>query len=327
MNFPQIRPIIKALMILTLLMVSALAWAAEKKASEDKVAVVNGVTISKNTYERELDFFIRRAAPGGQQIPDVQMAQMKNEVLESLIDRELLYQESKKKGIQIKSEAVSDQLHKIQQRYPSKEEFNKLLSNMGLTESDVQMQIARGMAIQELIDKEVTEKVKVSDEETKSFYDKNPQLFQQPEQIKASHILIKVETDAPADKKAEARKKIETVQQKVQKGEDFATLAKTYSEGPSGPRGGDLGYFKRGQMVKPFEEAAFSLKPNETSEIVETRFGYHLIKVNDKKAAKKMTYAEVKDLLNEHLKKQKTDSEASAYIETLRKEAKIEKFL
>ncbi len=327
MNIFQTRPVIKALVVLILVMASSLTWAAEKKAPGDKVAVVNGVTISKETYDRELNFFVRRAAPGGQKIPDVQMAQMKNDVLESLIDRELLYQESQKKGIQVKSEAVSDQLQKIQQRYPSKEEFNKLLSNMGLTESDVQMQIARGMAIQELIDKEVTEKIKVSDEETRSFYDKNPQLFQQPEQVKASHILIKVEANAPDDQKTEARKKIEAVQQKVQKGEDFAALAKTYSEGPSGPRGGDLGYFKRGQMVKPFEEAAFSLKTNETSEIVETRFGYHLIKVNDKKPAKKMTYAEVKDRLNDHLKKQKTDSETSAYIETLREDAKIEKFL
>jgi peptidyl-prolyl cis-trans isomerase C len=304
-----------------------LAWAAEKKASEDKVAVVNGVIISKDAYDRELDFFVRRAAPNGQQLPDVQMAQMKNQVLESLIDRELLFQESKKKGIQIKPEAVSDQLQKIQQRYPSKEEFENLLSNMGLTESDVQKQIARGMAIQELIDKEVSEKITVSDEETRSFYDKNPQLFQQPEQVKASHILIKVPADAPEDQKTEARKKIEAVQQKVRKGEDFATLAKTYSEGPSGPKGGDLGYFRRGQMVKPFEEAAFSLKPNETSEIVETRFGYHLIRVDDKKPAKKMTYAEVKDRLNDHLKKQKADSEANAYIENLRKDAKIEKFM
>jgi peptidyl-prolyl cis-trans isomerase C len=327
MNFSQIRPVIKTIMVLSLILGSALAWAAEKKAPEDKVAVVNGVTISKDTYDRELDFFVRRAAPGGQQIPDVQMAQMKSEVLESLIDRELLFQESKKKGVQVKSDAVSDQLQKIQQRYPNKEEFKKLLSNMGLTESDVQAQIARGMAIQELIDKEITEKIKVSDEETKAFYDKNPQLFQQPEQIKASHILIKVQADAPADQKAEARKKIEDVQQKVKKGEDFATLAKTYSEGPSGPKGGDLGYFRRGQMVKPFEEAAFSLKPDETSEIVETQFGYHLIKVNDKKPAKKMTYTEVKDRLSENLKKQKQDSEANAYIETLRKDAKIEKFI
>ncbi|MEJ2222305.1 MAG: peptidylprolyl isomerase, partial [Desulfobacterales bacterium] len=301
--------------------------AAEEKAPGDKVAIVNGVTISKDMYDRELNFFVKRAAHGGQQIPDGQMAQMKNEVLESLIERELLFQESNKKGIQVISEAVSNQLQKIKQRYPNPEEFKKLLSSMGLTESDVLSQIARGMAIQELIDKEVAEKIKVSDEETKSFYDRNPQLFQQPEQVKASHILIKVQSNAPDEQKAEARKKIETVQQKVQKGEDFATLAKTYSEGPSGPRGGDLGYFRRGQMVKPFEEAAFSLKPNETSDIVETQFGYHLIKVDDKKPATKMAYAEVKDRLSEHLKKQKTDSETNAYIETLRKDAKIEKFL
>jgi peptidyl-prolyl cis-trans isomerase C len=226
MNFSQIRPAIKITMMLILILVSTLAWAAEKKGSEDKVAVVNGVIISKDAYDRELDFFVRRAAPNGQQLPDVQMAQMKNQVLESLIDRELLFQESKKKGIQIKPEAVSDQLQKIQQRYPSKEEFENLLSNMGLTESDVQKQIARGMAIQELIDKEVSEKITVSDEETRSFYDKNPQLFQQPEQVKASHILIKVPADAPEDQKTEARKKIEAVQQKVRKGEDFATLAR-----------------------------------------------------------------------------------------------------
>mgnify|MGYP001820530167 FL=1 len=327
MNFSRIRPAIKTIMLLTLILMPAFAWAAEKKAPGDKVAVVNGVTINQGTYDRELNFFVRRAATGGKQIPDAQMAQMKNEVLESLIERELLFQESKKKGIQVKSEAVSDQLQKIKQRYPNPEEFKKLLSSMGLTESDVLSQIARGMAIQELIDKEVAEKIKVSDEETKSFYDRNPQLFQQPEQVKASHILIKVQSNAPDEQKAEARKKIETVQQKVQKGEDFATLAKTYSEGPSGPRGGDLGYFRRGQMVKPFEEAAFSLKPNETSDIVETQFGYHLIKVDDKKPATKMAYAEVKDRLSEHLKKQKTDSETNAYIETLRKDAKIEKFL
>ncbi|MEJ2731201.1 MAG: peptidylprolyl isomerase [Deltaproteobacteria bacterium] len=327
MNFSKIRLTVKAIVVLILMLVSALAWAAEKNAPGDKVALVNGVVISKDTYDRELDFFIRRTAVKGQALPDEQMAQMKNQVLESLIDRELLFQESKKEGIEVKAEAVSDQLQKIEQRYPNKEEFNKLLSEMGLTESDVQRQIARGMAIQQLIDKEITEKIKVSDEETRSFFDKNPQLFQQPEQVKARHILIKVAADAPADQKAEARKKIEAVQQKVKKGEDFETLAKTYSEGPSGPRGGDLGYFKRGQMVKPFEDAAFSLKPNETSEIVETRFGYHLIKVEDKKPAKKMTYAEVKDRLNDHLKKQKAESEADAYIETLRQGAKIEKFL
>jgi peptidyl-prolyl cis-trans isomerase C len=327
MNFFQIRLAHMVTITAVMIFASALAFAADKQTPGDKVAAVNGVIIDRGEFDRELDYFVRRAAPGGKQIPDFKMAQMRNEVLKSLIDRELLFQESKKKGIQVKPEAVSGQLKNIQQRYPNKAEFEKLLNDMGLTESDLQAQIERGMAIQKLIDEEVTDKIKISDEETKSYYDANPQLFQQPEQVKASHILIKVDANATDAQKAEARKKIKEAQQKVQKGEDFATLAKTYSEGPSGPRGGDLGYFKRGQMVKPFEEAAFSLKPNETSDIVETNFGYHLIKVVGKKPAKKMTYAEVKDRLNDHLKKQKLASEANAYIENLRKGAKIEKFL
>ena len=327
MDLSQIRPVIKLFMVLALIMVPTIALAAEKKAPADKAAVVNGVTISKYDFDRELDFFIKRANQRGQQVPQAQMGMMKNEVLDSLIDRELLFQESEKKGIKINSKEVSDQFQKIQQRYSSKDEFKKLLNEMGLTESDVQKQISRGMAIQQLIDKEVGDKIKIGDEEVKSYYDANPQLFQQPEQVQASHILVKVDATATQAQKDEARKKIESVQKKAQKGEDFATLAKTYSEGPSGPQGGDLGYFRRGQMVKPFEEAAFNLKPNETSDIVETQFGYHLIKVVDKKPAQKMAYADVKERLSEHLKKQKMDSEANTYIQSLRSSAKIEKFL
>jgi peptidyl-prolyl cis-trans isomerase C len=169
--------------------------------------------------------------------------------------------------------------------------------------------------------------VQITDEEGKTFYDTNPQLFQQPERVKASHILIKVDEGAAEEKKTEARKKIKEIQEKVQKGEDFAELAKTYSEGPSASRGGDLNFFARGQMVKPFEDVAFSLKPNETSDIVETKFGYHLIKVVDKQPAKKIAYADVKDRINKHLKDQKLRTERQLYFDKLKKGAKIEKFL
>ena len=327
MNFSQNRPVFTAVMAMTLMLASNLALAEEAKEPAGKAAVVNGVAISKNDFDREMDFYIKRANQQGQQIPEAQMGMMKNQVLESLIDRELLFQETKKKGIKIDPTDVADEFQKIKQRYDKPGEFEQLLSNMGLTESDVQRQIERGMAIQQLIDNEVRAKITMGDEEVKSYYEANPQLFQQPEQVKASHILIKVNADAPQEEKDKARKKIESVQKKAKKGEDFATLAKTYSEGPSGPNGGDLGYFRRGQMVKPFEDAAFNLNPNETSDIVETQFGYHLIKVVDKKPAQTVAYADVKEQLSEHLKKQRIDSEASAYIQNLRSGAKIEKFL
>ena len=327
MHVSRIRQVIYLTTGLTLLLVSALTFAADKKAPGDKIAVVNGVIISQGEFDRELDFFVRRAAPEGQQLPELQLVKIKNDVLESLIDREVLFQESQKKGIEVKADEISDQLKKIKQRYPDETQFAEMLKGIGLTESDVQTQIKRGMAIQQLIDKEVGDKVKISDEESKQYYDTHPEFFKQPEQVNASHILIKVDENASEAQKAEARKKIQEVQQKLQKGEDFATLAKTYSEGPSAPQGGNLGYFRRGQMVKPFEDAAFKLKPGETSDIVETRFGYHLIKVIDKQPEKTLAYAEIKDRLNELLKKQKLETEVDVYIDNLRKDAKIEKFL
>ena len=152
-------------------------------------------------------------------------------------------------------------------------------------------------------------------------------MFKQPEQIKASHILIKVDAKADEAQKAEARKKIEEVQQKLKDGGDFAALAKEYSEGPSSAKGGDLGYFRRGQMVKPFEDAALALKPNEVSDIVETRFGYHLIIVYDTKPEQTLAYADVKDKISQRMKQEKIEKEAVQYVDKLKKDAKLEKFL
>ncbi len=301
--------------------------ADDKPSSGEKVAVVNGVVITRAQYDKELNVQRQRVSRQGRQISDDQMAEMKTETLEGLIEREVLYQESQKAGIKVTDQKVNDQVASIKKRFPSEEEFNKALSNMNLTEDEVRVQIQRGLAIRELIDQKVASKVVITDEETRAYYDGNSQLFQQPEQVKASHILIKVEPTADDAKKAEARKKIVEVQQKLKDGGDFAALAKEYSQGPSGSRGGDLGYFRRGQMVKPFEDAAFSMKPNEVSDLVETRFGYHLIKVYDKKPEQTLAYADVKDKIAQRLKQEKVEKDATQYVENLTKGAEVEKSL
>jgi peptidyl-prolyl cis-trans isomerase C len=178
-----------------------------------------------------------------------------------------------------------------------------------------------------LIDKEFGNTVSVADKEVKAYYDKYPSFFKKPEQVRARHILIKVDPKADSKEKAEAHKKIEDIQHKLQKGEDFEALAKEFSQCPSAANGGDLGSFGRGQMVKPFEEAAFALKPGEVSDIVETRFGYHLIEVMDKKPATTIPYKDIKDRLKQYLKQEKIQKEVRLYAEKLKEKAKVERFL
>jgi peptidyl-prolyl cis-trans isomerase C len=318
---------VSKIVMLVLILVSTAVWAADKKASNDRVAVVNGVTIARTDFDRALGYYMQRVEQSGQQIPESQMTEIRNGILENLITAELLFQKSKQEGIQVKAEDVTAQVQSIKKRFPNEADFKKVLEESQITETDLKDQIKRDLAIQQLIDKEVNQKVVISDEESKTYYDTHPQSFVQPEKVRASHILIKVDANATEAQKKEARKKIADVQQKLQKGEDFATLAQSYSEDATSKDGGDLGYFVRGQMVKPFEDAAFSLKINEVSGIVETEYGYHLIKVVDKKPETKVTYAEIKNQLDQYLKQQKTRSEEKLYIDNLRKNAAIERFL
>jgi peptidyl-prolyl cis-trans isomerase C len=313
--------------VFALILVFLPAMAQEKQSSEKNAALVNGVPISMEQYTKELNIQLDRLSQQGQQTSDDQLATLKKDILDSLIEREILYQQSQKAGIKITDQTVDDQLAAIKKRFPNETEYKNALSKMNLSEDEVKLQIKRGLSIRDLIDKQITSKVVITDEESKAYYDKNSQIFKQPAQIKASHILIKVDAKADEAKKAEARKKIEEVQQKLKDGGDFAVLAKEYSEGPSSTKGGDLGYFRRGQMVPPFEEAAQALKPNEVSDVVETRFGYHLIKVFDTKPEETLTYADVKDKIIQRMKQEKIEKEAVQYVDKLKKDAKLEKFL
>ena len=327
MKFANCKRLYQITAILIFMLIFLPAMASDPKPSDEKVAVVNGVVITRTQYDKELDVHRERISRQGKQISDDQVAELQKDILEGLIEREVLYQESQKAGIKITDQKVNEQLSGIKKRFPNEEEFKKALASMNLTEAEVREQIQRGLAIRELIDTKVANKIVITEEETKAYYTDNPQLFKKPAQVKASHILIKVEPTADDAKKAAAGKKIEEIQQKLKEGGEFAELAKEYSEGPSSTKGGDLGYFQRGQMVKAFEDTAFSMKADEVSGRVETRFGYHLIKVYDKKPAQTLAYADVKNKIAQRLKQEKVEKDATRYVETLKKDAKVEKLL
>ncbi|MFH1672716.1 MAG: peptidylprolyl isomerase [Pseudomonadota bacterium] len=311
---------------IVLVSVASQTPASQNQPSKDAVAVVNGSVISRSEFDAEIGRVQQRFSSMGQPLSSTRLSEIKNEILENLIGRELLYQASQENGIKVDETAINEQLIELKKRFPSEVEFKEALGEMNLSESVIKSQFERNLAIKEFIEKQFVQKITIPDKESKAYYESNPDLFKQPEQVQAGHILIKIDPQADESQKAEAHKKIEQIQKRLQKGEDFAALAKEFSQCPSNAKGGDLGYFGRGQMVPPFEQAAFSLKPGTVSDIVETQFGYHLIKVTDKKTATIIPYKDVKEKLEQHLKQERIQKEVTLYVEKLKEKAKVERF-
>lgn len=327
MKFSDTKSACFILMIVSIMLTAVAVSAEEKQPAPEKAAVVNGTVITKKDYNRELNQYVGRMASEGRQISEPQLANLKVQILDSLIDRELLYQQSQKEGILVEAQKIEDEIVSIKKRFPSEVEFNIALTNIDLTEATLKLRITQRLAIQKLIDNKIGNSLVVTDKESKDYYTSNPQLFRQPQEVRARHILIKLVPEADEAQKAEAQKKITMIQQKLKNGGDFIELAKEFSEGPSSVSGGDLGFFRRGQMVKPFEEAAFALKANEVSDVVQTRFGYHIIKIVEIKPEGTISYEEIKQRLDEFLKQKKLQEEVALYVNELKKTAKIEKFI
>ncbi len=296
-------------------------------APKDQVALVNGTVITRQELESEITLAKNRMAAQGQPMTEETTKKISEQILNQLIDMELLLQESRKQKVEATDASVSEYVEKFKARFETTEAYEKALKELNVSEADLKQKTKKGLTIQALIEKQVISKINISDADSRSFYDSNPQYFKQPEQVQARHILIKTGEKDDKAQQEKALEKIKQVQKEVKAGGDFAALAKKYSEGPSGKNGGDLGYFGRGQMVKPFEDAAFGLEPGQTSDIVKTQFGYHLITVTGKKAASTTPYEEVKEKIGSHLKQQKTTESVKVYIESLKKDAKIEKSL
>lgn len=293
-------------------------------AEDAVVAVVNGTKIPEKILDRKVDMMQMRYKSMGMNIPPEKVNALKSKLLSNMIEQEILYQESQKQGITVKPDALESELSKIKTKFPSESEFHAKMKVLGYSENSLRDQIRENLAIQELIDRDIMSKVVITPEAEKLYYESNIDEFTKPEQVHARHILIKLSADAGDAKKAEAKKKIDDILAKLKKGEDFVELVKTYSEGPSAKNGGDLGFFSYSQMVEPFSKAAFALKPGEISGIVTTRFGYYIIKLEERKPAVVTSFDEAKAGLEEQLKREEATQALDPYIENLKKNAAIE---
>lgn len=300
--------------------------AKPESAPTDPVAKVGTIAITRIDLDRAMTVLIaqNRIQPGSspESLKTAQAA-----ALDQLIYAELMYQQGLKTPPADLEKQIDFKMSQNKSKFPSPAQFEEALKSSGVSEKELIEITRKDIVISNFIETSIVPTIKVSDDEIKNFYDENRnQLVEEP-QVKASHILIGVDAAATPEEKTKAKEKAEAILAELKAGKDFAAAAKASSTCPSKEQGGDLGFFGKGQMVPEFEQAAFSLKPGELSGVVATQFGYHIIKVTERKEAEPPKLEELKEKIAAFLKGQKTQKAVFEYVTKLRKESKVEVLL
>ncbi|MEN8163770.1 MAG: peptidylprolyl isomerase [Acidobacteriota bacterium] len=283
------------------------------------VVTVNGDPVYAGEVQMAAQRMAQSMAQSGQQVDPQQIGQA---AMGQMVDGMLLVQEAKKRGFKADPDIIKASVEQAETSAGGPEELDVTLAQQGLDRARLHTLIEDSDLVNQLL-QQLGEGVEVSDEEIAAFYEENPTFFEAGEEVSARHILFKVEAGADDETKAAAKAKAEAARKRALEGEDFATLATELSEGPSGPKGGDLGFFTRDRMVAPFADAAFAMMPGETSGVVETQFGYHVIRVEERREARTVPLEEVKDRIRQGLTQEGQGKRVEALLTSLREKAEI----
>ena len=301
----------------------------EAKAAVDGVAVtVNGRDITETQLAAEIEKMAPQMQPG---YLEKNRERVREQALDKMIIWKLLEEEIEDAKIVATEEEVIEKIKEIAaQQKLSLDEYKEMLQARGMNfdEWKQKMQFEMRVKFQKLVEAEMGDQINVTETDANNFYSANIQQFQVTEQVRASHIVIQPDTTDPGtdpnEAKAKALAKAQDLLKQIKEGADFAELAKATGGYPSAPRGGDLGFRPRGGgWDAVFEKAAFGLKIGQTSDVVETQFGYHIIMVTDRKEADVTTFEQAKDNIIKMLKQQKQGPLITKYIESLKAQAKI----
>jgi len=319
--------------LLTLGLLPLTASAEENKAASasseaqlpDPVAVVEGEKISRADLQEAFNNALAASGMNPDEIEPAQKMAGYREILDELIVDKLVSR--KASSVEIKDADLEAEVGRVKGQFPSEEAFKAEMQKAGETDSSFRDTIKRMMQQRKWMEEKVGDKATVPEAEVKKFYDENKKEFEHPELVRASHILILTPEDADEKTVAEKKKAAEAALTRVtEKKEDFTAVAKEVSEEPGAKEsGGDLDFFPKERMVPEFANAAFAMDKGAISkEPVRTKFGWHVIKVTDRKPAGTMPFDEVKKQVTAYLQGSKQREAVRSVIDSLRSEAKVE---
>jgi peptidyl-prolyl cis-trans isomerase C len=286
------------------------------------IARVNGEAVSRKEIE---DYVHNVEGRAGGPVPAEQRDRVYRGIIDQIVGYKLLVQEAKARKIVVPDNEVNAKIDEVKKQFPSEDLFMQTLIDRKLTLDQMKADARRDIAIARMIDAEIATRIALKPTQVEDFYKNNQDQFKQPERVRASHILITFPEGADDAAKAQAKTKAQQVLKDVKAGKDFATLARQHSQDPgSAQNGGDLGFFQQGQMVGPFNDVAFSLKPGATSDLVETQFGYHIIRVAEKQPGRTVPLEEVRPKVEQYLENLNKETATDAFVKSLRAKGKVE---
>jgi peptidyl-prolyl cis-trans isomerase C len=293
----------------------------------DAVVVrVNGEEITRGEEQKVMEAAMRQMAG---QVPPQQMQQMQErmqqQIRDQLITRALLNAAVAEAKIEVRDEEVTEALDQIRATVPEGQDFEAMIAASGSSLEELTAQIKEDMAIRKFLDGKTEGIADATEEEAREYYDTNPDRFQRPESVSASHILVKVDESDSDEAKAEKKAQIEKIRGDIiAETVTFEDAASSHSDCPSKAQGGSLGTFGKGQMVPEFEVAAFTQEIDEIGDVVETQFGYHIIKVSERSEEGVVEFDETKEQIVAFLSNQKKQQTVADFLKSLRDSATIE---
>ncbi len=296
--------------------------------ADEVLATGKGVEIKRSQLDAAITGLNSSLAATGQSMPQIGRAAIESKVLDQLVFTRLLLNHGTPEERQKATAEADKYIADAKVKLSSPEAFNRRIESLGMTVESFRTRAHEDALKKLVVDREVAAKVTISDEVAKKYYEDNPKRFEQPETVHVIHILLTTvdpttRQDLSEERQKEKKETINKLLVRARGGEDFSKLVKDYSEDPgSKERGGEY-IFTRGQMDPEFESAAFALEVNQISEVVVTRFGYHIIKVLEKTPAKKLAYAEISERLKEELRSEEVVKQLPDYYEKLKKEAEV----
>ncbi len=303
------------------------ARAAEQSGAETRkvVARVNGEPIYGDQLQPAVANNLAQLGRHGARTDNTELVEpLQARQLNDLIGNLLVYQESKKRTIENMDEKVNQRVKGREEKYGAGQGMAGYWKTRRRSMGGLRESLKARIRVDEYLKEQGVLEPEIPEDRIREMYDVDPKSFSTTETVRVSHILIAVDGQAGTEEKQQARQKAEQIREEILAGGDFAAMAKAHSDCKTAPKGGDLGHIKKGYMAAAFDEVAFSLEKDNVSEVVETRFGYHVIKAVDRKPARLIPYEEMRDFLKTYLQGEESKKKLAAHIAELRKKSEIE---